>query len=208
MGTLSISKIKKIISNDSKRRELILQEKQYYENDNDIRKKGVVAESTDPLRNADNRISHNFHQLITDEKDAYMFTNEVLFDVADEKDNKTIKEVLGDDFKSESVYLAENATNNRVAWLHYWIDDDTNKFLFATVETEQCIPIFDGGLKKKLKGMYRYYPIIEEDDNGKEKYFVIFEYWTDLGYEKYKFRGKLDGTSLTFLTAFVVPFPK
>ena len=199
MGTLSISKIKKIISNDSKRRELILQEKQYYENDNDIRKKGVVAESTDPLRNADNRISHNFHQLITDEKDAYMFTNEVLFDVADEKDNKTIKEVLGDDFKSESVYLAENATNNRVAWLHYWIDDDTNKFLFATVETEQCIPIFDGGLKKKLKGMYRYYPIIEEDDNGKEKYFVIFEYWTDLGYEKYKFRGKLDGTSLTFV---------
>lgn len=199
MGTLSVNKIKKIISNDSQRRAFILQEKHYYENDNDIRKKGVVTESTDPIRNADNRISHNFHQLITDEKDAYMFTNEVLFDVGDENHNKTIKEVLGDDFKSESVYLAENATNNRVAWLHYWIDDETDKFLFATVETEQCIPIFDGGLKKKLKGMYRYYPIVEEDDNGKEKYFVIFEYWTDLGYEKYKFRGKLDGTSLTFV---------
>lgn len=199
MGTLSVNKIKKIINNDSQRRNLILQEKHYYENDNDIRKKGVVTENTDPIRNADNRISHNFHQLITDEKDAYMFTSEVLFDVGDESHNKTIKEVLGDDFKSESVYLAENATNNRVGWLHYWIDDDTDKFLFATVETEQCIPIFDGGLKKKLKGMYRYYPIIEEDDNGKEKYFVIFEYWTDLGYEKYKFRGKLDGTSLTFV---------
>lgn len=199
MEELSVNKVKKIINADTTRRNMIMQEKHYYENDNDIRKKGVVTENTDPMRNADNRISHNFHQLITDEKDAYMFTNEVLFDVGNDNDNKTIKEVLGDEFKSECVYLAENATNNRVAWLHYWIDDETDKFLFATVETEQCIPIFDGGLKKKLKGMYRYYPIIEEDDNGKEKFFVIFEYWTDKDCKKFKFRGKLDGTSLTYV---------
>lgn len=199
MASLSNKKIRSIISADTDRRNKIIQEKHYYENDNDIRKKGIVTAEVDPIRNADNRISHNFHQLITDEKDAYMFTNEVLFDVGDENANKVIKEVLGDEFKSESVYLAENATNNRVAWLHYWIDDDTHEFQYATVETEQCIPVFDGGLKKKLQAMYRYYPVIEEDNNGKIKYFVMFEYWDDKHYEKYKFRGKLDGTSLVFV---------
>lgn len=198
MASLSNKKIRTIISADTDRRNKIIQEKHYYENDNDIRKKGIVPSEADPIRNADNRISHNFHQLITDEKDAYMFTNEVLFDVGDNKINKIIKEVLGDDFKSECVYLAENATNNRVAWLHYWIDDDTGDFQYATVETEQCIPVFDGGLKKKLQAMYRYYPIVEEDENGKLKYFVMFELWDDKHCEKYKFRGRLDGTSLVF----------
>lgn len=199
MASLTNKKIRNIISADTDRRNMILQEKHYYENDNDIKKKGIVPSDADPLRNADNRISHNFHQLITDEKDAYMFTNEVLFDVGDNRLNKTIKEVLGDEFKSECVHLAENATNNKVAWLHYWIDDDTGEFLYATVETEQCIPVFDGGLKKKLQAMYRYYPTIEEDDNGKTKYFVMFEFWDDTHCEKYKFRGKLDGTSLVFV---------
>lgn len=195
---LNINKIKKIIQNDSERRRMIELEKNYYENDNIIRVKGVLPSETDPMRNADNRVSHNFHQLITDEKTAYMFTNPVLFDVGDKKINEEIKKTLGDDFKSESAYLCTNATNNKVAWLHYWIED--GEFLYSVVETEQCIPIFDGKLKKKLIGFYRYYPVIEDNENGTNKEYVIFEYWDDKHCEQYKFRGNLSGTGLTYLS--------
>lgn len=194
---MDINKIKRIISADADRRKQIAIEKRYYENDNMIKQKGVLTNETDPMRNADNRVSHNFHQLITDEKTAYMFTNEVLFDVGDENINKRIKEVLGDDFKSESAYLCTNATNNKVAWLHYWIED--NKFQYAVVETEQCIPIFNGNLKKKLIGFYRYYPITEENENGMLKEYVVFEYWDNKHCEKYKFKGNLSGTGLTYM---------
>lgn len=196
---LNINKIKKIIQNDAERRRMIELEKKYYENDNIIRIKGVLPSETDPMRNADNRVSHNFHQLITDEKTAYVFTNPVLFDVGDKKINKKIKETLGDDFKSESAYLCTNATNNKVAWLHYWIED--GEFLYSVVETEQCIPIFDGKLKKKIIGFYRYYPIIEETETGTIKEYVVFEYWDNKHCEQYKFRGNLVGTGLTYISA-------
>lgn len=194
---MDINKIKRIILNDSERRRLIEMEKRYYENDNAIKSKGILPSETDPVRNADNRISHNFHQLITDEKVAYMFTNEVLFDVGDEKQNTKIKEVLGDDFKSESAYLCTNATNNKVGWLHYWIED--GQYLYSTVETEQCIPIFNGKLKKKLIGFYRYYEVVEEDERYNTKSYVIFEFWDNNHCEKYKFKGNLSGTGLTYL---------
>ena len=61
---LNINKIKRIIQNDAERRRMIDLEKKYYENDNIIRAKGVLPSESDPMRNADNRVSHNFHQLI------------------------------------------------------------------------------------------------------------------------------------------------
>lgn len=207
---MDINKIKRIIKYDYDRRRQIAIEKKYYENDNMIKITGILPADTDPLRNADNRVSHNFHQLITDEKVAYMFTNPVLFDVSDEDTNKKIVETLGDDFKSESAYLCTNATNNKVAWLHYWIDDgdiknkkdskkNKKKFEYATVETEQCLPIFDGKLKKKLIGFYRYYEVLEEDERYNTKSYVIFEFWDNKHCEKYKFKGNLQGTGLTYM---------
>lgn len=195
---MDINKIKRIILNDTDRRKQIEIEKHYYENDNEIKRKGILPSEADPIRNADNRTSHNFHQLITDEKVAYMFTYPVLFDVNDEAINKKITETLGDNFKSESAYLCTNATNSKVAWLHYWIDE-SNKFQYATIETEQCIPVFDGKLKKSLIGFYRYYTICEDDISGRQKEYVIFEYWDNIHCEKYKFKGNLTGTGLTYM---------
>ena len=203
---MDINKIKKIITQDYDRRKQIAIEKKYYQNDNIIKRKGILPSETDPVRNADNRISHNFHQLITDEKTAYMFTYPVLFDVQDKKRNKQIAEILGDDFKSKCAYLCTNATSNKVAWLHYWIEtqkdnQDTKKpiFQYAVVETEQCLPIFDGKLKKELIAFYRYYEVVEEDYIGTHKEYVIFENWTNRYCEKYKFKGNLLGTELTYL---------
>ncbi len=194
---LDVNKIKMIIMYDYERRRQIEIAKRYYENDNIIKDKGILTEEANPVRNADNRISHNFHQLITDEKVAYMFTYPVLFDVGDIDINNKIKEILGDDFKSECAYLCTNATNNKVGWLHYWIED--GKFLYSVVETEQCLPVFDEGLKKKLIGFYRYYPVIEENTVGRIREYVIFEYWDAVHCEKYKFRGNLKGAGLTYM---------
>lgn len=194
---MDINKIKKIIQSDYERRKQIAIEKKYYENDNMIKTTGILPSDTDPLRNADNRVSHNFHQLITDEKTAYMFTYPVLFDVGDKNINKKITEALGDDFKSESAYLCTNATNSKVAWLHYWVED--GEFQYAVVETEQCKPVFDDKLKKKLIGFYRYYETIEEDERCKIKEYVIFEFWDNKHCEKYKFKGNLNETNLTYM---------
>lgn len=194
---MDINKIKRIIMRDYERRRQIAIEKRYYENDNIIKDKGILPDNTDPIRNADNRVSHNFHQLITDEKVAYMFTNPVLFDVSDDNINKQITETLGDDFKSESAYLCTNATNNKVGWLHYWIEK--KKFQYAVVETEQCLPKFDGKLKKNLIGFYRYYEVIEEVETGRNKEYVIFENWDNKHCEVYTFRGNLSGTGLTYV---------
>ncbi|MCU5830200.1 phage portal protein, partial [Clostridioides difficile] len=80
---MELEKIRAIISADAARRQEILQAKSYYYNKNDILKKGVVVQNRDenPLRNADNRISHNFHEILVDEKASYMFTYPVLFDI-------------------------------------------------------------------------------------------------------------------------------
>lgn len=196
---MDINKIKRIITQDYERRKQIAIAKKYYENDNIIKITGILPADTDPLRNADNRVSHNFHQLITDEKVAYMFTNPVLFDVSDKKINKKITETLGDDFKSESAYLCTNATNNKVAWLHYWIDSYDKTFQYAVVETEQCLPQFDGKLKKKLIGFYRYYEIVEKDERYNTKNYVMFEFWDNKHCEKYKFKGNLSGKGLTYM---------
>ena len=215
-SVMTINKIKKIIQNDYERRQEILKVKKYYNNDNDIKIKGILPENTDPLRNADNRTSNNFHEDFTDEKSAYLFTYPVLFDLGDKKINEQVKKVLGDDFEYECNNLCINATNGRVAWLHYWMDEEEEtSFQYATVETEEIIPVFKKGLKRKLGAIHRYYEDYEEDNNGKIKYYTWYEYWDDKHCERYKFRGKIDGTGLTHLPQFdenfkhdfgVVPF--
>ena len=61
------------------------------------------------------------------------------------------------------------------------------------------MPQFDGKLKKKLIGFYRYYEVIEEDERYNVKSYVIFEFWDNKHCEKYKFKGNLQGTGLTYM---------
>ena len=191
---MNVEQIKKIIDNDRSRRELILKYKKYYDNENDIIDTGVNPNSDDrdPLRNADNRISHNFHQLLVDEKASYMFTYPVLFDLDNNIEiNKKVTMVLGDEFESVSKDLCIEASNCSNAFLHYWIDkDNNNKFEYASVKTEQVIPLYSNTLKRKLIGVYRYYESKIEDTE-----VVIFEHWTDTEFSKYTLKGRLSSIS-------------
>ncbi|BDU83512.1 phage portal protein [Clostridium perfringens] len=185
---MELSKIQKIISDDSDRRENILKAKKYYDNESDIKEAGILPVEKDPLRNADNRISHNFHQIMVDEKASYMFTYPVLFNVDNNKEiNIKVGEVLGDDFESVSQSLCIEASNAGVGWMYYWINDRDKTFNYALVPTEQIIPVFKKNFKRELKELYRYYNDIDESN----KNIVIFEHWTDTEVTIYVLEGSI-----------------
>lgn len=151
----------------------------YYKNDNDIKRKGAspyldldIAEKN-PLKIADNRVSHNWHQLLVDQKAGYVLTYPPLFDVGSVKENEQIAEVLGDEFRSVSKNLCIAASNCGVAWLHYWMEDGA--FQYACVDPRQVIPVFSHDLQEKLIGVLRAYVYV--DNEGKEKRRC--EYWDD-----------------------------
>lgn len=189
---MELNQIQKIINDDIDRRDSILKAKKYYDNENDIKESGVVPNDTDPLRNADNRISHNFHQILVNEKSAYMFTYPVLFNIDNNKElNKKITEILGDDFESISQELCIEASNAGLGWIHYWVNDEKKTFNYAIVPTEQIIPIHSKNLKRDLKEVYRYYQ--DKDENNKE--ILIFEHWNDVELNKYTLEGNINTVS-------------
>lgn len=185
---MDLSKIQKIINGDSDRREKIIQAKDYYNNKSAIKESGILPAEKDPLRNADNRISHNFHQIMVDEKASYMFTYPVLFNVDSNKEtNVKVSEVLGDDFESVSQSLCIEASNAGVGWMYYWINDRDKTFNYALVPTEQIIPVFKKNFKRELKELYRYY----NDTDEKNKNIAIFEHWTDTEVTIYVLEGSI-----------------
>jgi SPP1 family phage portal protein len=203
---MDINKIKEIIKRDNERRKKILENKKYYDFENKIILTGIVPgnEHKDPLRQADNRIAHNFHQLLVDEKAAYMFTYPPLIDINnDTNTNKEITNILGDDFECICKNLCIEASNAGVSWLHYWYKADEKgekeSFEFEIIETEQIIPIYSNNLKKELIRIYRYYPGVEELENGQIKNYVYFEIWDKDKFETYKFEGYIDGSDMKYI---------
>lgn len=150
---MELEKIRRKIQNNGDRKQKILTAKEYYANQTEITYKGVrpQSEESDPLRTADNRIGYNFHEILVDEKVAYMFTYQVLFDVDRNKNiNENITEILGDDFERKTKNLCIEASNCGLAWLHYWIEGINERlFKYEMVNTEEIIPIYDNGLERK-----------------------------------------------------------
>lgn len=201
---MKLEKIKRIISNDKIRAETILEEKKYYEVGNDILKNGVRPkdQGRDPLRSADNRIAHNFHQILVDEKASYMFTYPVIFDIEnDKKINSEVNKVLGDDFTRKSKNLCIEASNVGCAWLHYWIKEDvegkSKEFKYELVNTEEIIPIYDNGLERVLNAVIRYYTVSEAaEDEIDDQVFSYIEYWTKDTMERWKFKDSYTGDEI------------
>ena len=85
---MEIEVIKKIISSQMVKHGKFVSQaaeaEKYYRNENDIKRKSKPADKKgaeneakaedNPFRNADNRISHNWHQLLLDQKKAYALT--------------------------------------------------------------------------------------------------------------------------------------
>ncbi|EAC8001244.1 phage portal protein, partial [Listeria monocytogenes] len=150
---MEIAAIKKIIKENIRgypaRVARIKKAEKYYQNENDIlRRKNPLEDklkekdSNNPLRNADNRISHPWHWLLVDQKAAYTMTVPPAFDVDDDSLNKEITKLLGDSFPKIAKDLCVNASNAGVAWLHIWKDEDhQNFFKYAVIDSKQIIPV-------------------------------------------------------------------
>lgn len=146
----------------------------YYRNEADILFRKEKEEDEKPLRNADNRIPRNFHGLIVNQKSSYAFTAPPLFDVGSTSSNKQITEVLGDEYAKNCMELCVNAANTSVGWVHYW---ETEKgFEWAVVDSRQIIPVWNKSLKKRLSGVFRVYPEIDEETGDN---YTIYEYWNE-----------------------------
>ncbi len=170
--------IKKYEPSHSRFVERTMQAERYYRNEADIlaNRNKKECEEEDPkqmLRNADNRIPHNFHGLMVNQKSAYMFTSPPLFDIGSKQSNERIAELLGDKYRKNCMELCVNAANASVGWIHYW-EDEEGGFQWAVVDSKQIIPIESKNLKKKLLGVLRVYDDIDEETGDT---YIIYEYW-------------------------------
>lgn len=147
----------------------------YYRNENDILHTGVRGRDNDPLRNADNRIPRNFHGLLVNQKAAYMFTAPPLFDTKNENLNKQVADILGDPYPKVCKDLCIGASNDEVAWVHYWKDDEGN-FRYGIVPSEQVIAVESSDLDKKLISVLRTY---KDTDFQTGKEITVWEYWDE-----------------------------
>lgn len=175
----------------------------YYRNETDILyppKRKDEYETEKPLRNADNRIPRNFHGLIVNQKASYAFTAPPLFDVGNTASNKRVTEALGDEYAKNCMELCVNAANTSIGWVHYWTGDDG--FEWAVVPSEQIIPVFDRSLKRKLIGLIRVYPDI--DDATGDSY-TVYEYWTDTQCQAFRRKTGDELDMLTYYDMFIDP---
>lgn len=190
---MNIEKIRRKIQSNEARKQKILTAKEYYANQTEITYKGVTSkDSEDPIRRADNRIGHNFHEILVDEKTAYMFTYPVLFDIDRNQElNEHVVEILGDDFERKIKNLCIEASNCGVAWIHYWIEELPEKrFKYEMVNAEEVIPIYDNGLERNLEAIIRVYTCYEEVEGQiEDQAFTYVEYWTDTTMDRWRFFG-------------------
>lgn len=191
---MEIEHIKKLIENNmnkhQERNDKIRKANNYYANKNDIvNNRNPLSDNyakgapVNPLKNADNRISHPWHQLLVDQKAAYAMTVPPSFDVDNKETNDEIEKILGDNYPKVAKDLCINASNAGIAWLHIWRDEEyQNFFRYAVVDSEQIVPIFSKKLNKQLIGLLRTYQ--DYDDEG--KVWVIYEYWSKTTCAVYK----------------------
>lgn len=148
----------------------------------------------DPMRQADNRIPHPFHQLLVNQKAAYMFTAPPQFDVKNDTANKIIVDALGDGYGKKAKDLCVAASNAGIAWVHYWEADGFN---WGVVPAAEVIPVWSTKLDHTLLAVLRAYKNI--DDNGDT--WDVYEYWNDAECQAFRKRGDLD--TLTYWPCFV-----
>ncbi len=156
----------------------------YYDMKNDIllKKKSDDEEKDEKtvLRNADNRVCSSWYPLLVDQKTSYTFTYPPIFDVGNSKSNKQIKTALGDKFPKICQQLCLKASNESVAWIHYW-KDKKNQFRYGVLSGTQIVPVVSDDIEEELLGVLRVYKKIENDGNT----YLVYEIWNDMQCEAY-----------------------
>lgn len=166
----------------------------YYLNKNDysqrVNEKDEIDED-DPFRNADNRVSNGFHQILVNQKASYLMTDPPVFDIKDgDKDNTEtnghIETILGDHYAATVKNLSIAAANFGQAWVHYWTEPQANGeifFQYAAIDPRQIYAIYDTRLLRSLVAVVRNYESLDMETGDT---YTIYEYWNAT--EVYYFR--------------------
>lgn len=110
-----------------------------------------------PLKSANNKISTNWHRILTDQKIGYLFTYPPQFDMGNDKDNELIKECLGGEYEQVIKQLGVDSSNGGISWLTYWYNDG-KPFEYYFVNPMQIIPIYDATkIKPTILQLIRFY---------------------------------------------------
>jgi len=157
----------------------------YYNNDNDIKSRklyywedGAQVEDEDKINN---KLSHNWHKILVDQKSAYLAGNPISFLAAsdnalDKQFADIINNTLEDDFDDEAAELVKEASNKGLAWLQVYIDKvdkGIGKFRYTKIPSEEIIGIWETVSQKELVEVIRYYTMTAYD-----KDFIKAEWWT------------------------------
>ncbi len=156
----------------------------YYNNDGDIKITGAAAIDAvngylsaigqNPLRSADNRISTNWHEILTVQKNAYALTYPPVFTIGRDEDlSEEVNAALGDEYARIMSRLGTYATNAGTAWLEYWVDSD-GVFRMAALEADQCAAFYNPmDIGREKIALVRAYNLQDADGND----VIHYEVW-------------------------------
>lgn len=118
------------------------------------------------------RIPHNWHKLLVDQKVSYLLGKPVVINADPDKYADELNAWLDEEFDDKLQEIGKNTSNKGVEYLHPYIDEQGN-FRYAIIPAEQCIPIYDTDYQEEIVEFIRFYPIWVND---KER--LRAEWWT------------------------------
>ncbi|MFJ5794456.1 phage portal protein [Bacillus atrophaeus] len=159
--------IQKMIDKHELERDRILEGVAYYMNQADIKKKlryyyegGVRKIDTDK---PNNRISHNWHKLLVQQKTQYLVGKPITFNAEDAKFLELVNDFVNEEFDDVMNELLKNASNKGCEWLHPFVDEEGN-FDYIRIPAEEVYPVYDMTKKRNLLYAIRYYDVKTIDD--------------------------------------------
>jgi len=156
----------------------MLEGQRYYYNENDIldRKQYYYKDGvkTEDDTKANNRIPHNWHKILVDQKVAYLVGQPPVLQTEEGKKEyeDRLNLILAEEWHDKLTELGKNSSNKGTEWLHVYINEE-GLFKFIIIPAEEVIPIYDTSLQENLEAVLRYYLV---EVNGKER--IRVEWWT------------------------------
>lgn len=156
--------------------EHMIEGERYYYNENDILNKkqyyykDEVKMEDDTKTN--NRMPHNWHKLLVDQKVAYLVGKPPTMQVEEKNYEERLNLILAEEWHDKLTELGTNSSNKGTEWLHIYINKE-GLFKFIIIPAEEVIPIYDTSLQENLEGILRHYLV---EVNSKNR--IRVEWWT------------------------------
>ncbi len=154
----------------------MLEGQKYYMNKNKIldRKMYFIrdGEKVEDTEKTNNKIPHNWHKLLVDQKVNYLLGKPPVIQTDDDTFTQRINDILDEDFDDILQELGKGASNKGVEYLHPYINSN-GEFDYIIVPAEEVIPIYETSKQKNMIAAIRYYLVTI---NGKDK--IRAEWWT------------------------------